>query len=220
MTRLSKFKWSILILALQLIAVLYFAGILPADAKVPIHWNIHNQIDGWIGRNTGLAWGLALNVAMFLLLYLLPFYSPWYRKYEERNEKVVPALTAILLFFFTVLSVYSLYVAKWGEVRGVNMLLILMGLMFIFLGNLLPKVPKNFFIGIKTPWTLSNEVVWDKTHRLGGILFVAAGLLMILKGFVLVGNAAFQTWSSVLAFGMLLYPLLHSFILFRKLGKG
>lgn len=219
MTRLSKFKWALAILGLQLIVVLYFAGILPADAKVPIHWNIRNQIDGWVGRNVGLAWGIGLNVLMFLLLYLMPWYSPWYRRYEERFERVVPALTAILLFFFGVISVYALYVAKWGEPQGVNMILVLIGFLFICLGNLLPKVPKNFFIGIKTPWTLANETVWDKTHRLGGILFVVSGLIMILKGFVLAGHAAFQTGSAVLAFGLVLYPILYSFILYKRRGE-
>jgi uncharacterized membrane protein len=87
------------------------------------------------------------------------------------------------------------------------------------LGNLLPKVPKNFFIGIKTPWTLSNEKVWDRTHRLGGILFVLGGLLLMLKGFILPKHSGFQVWSAVLAFGLLLYPVLHSFILFKRLGK-
>lgn len=220
MIKLSKFKWALVILGLQLIAVLYFAGILPADAKVPIHWNIRNQIDGWVGRGVGLAWGIGLNVLMFLLLYLLPWYSPWFRRYEERFERVLPSLTAVLLFFFAVLSLYSLYVAKWGELRGVNMLLVLMGLMFIFLGNLLPKVPKNFFIGIKTPWTLANEVIWDKTHRLGGLLFVIGGVIMLLKGFVLAGHAAFQSISTALVFALLLYPLLHSFLLYKRMGKG
>ncbi len=219
MTKLSKFKWAILILVLQVIIVFYFAGILPADAKVPMHWNVNNQIDGWTGKTAGLAFGIGMNVFLFLLLYLMPWYSPWYRKYQERNESVLPQLCTTLVFFIALLSSYSLYVAKWGEPKGVDMIMILIGFLFIFLGNLLPKVPKNFFIGIKTPWTLANEVIWDKTHRLGGIMFVISGIGMIKKGIFFTHNSLFQTTMTVLVFGMLLFPLLYSFILYKKLGK-
>lgn len=220
MTRFLKYKWTLLILALHLLAVLYFASVLPADAKVPMHWNIRNQIDCWSGKTTGLLWGVGLNIIMFLLLWLMPWYAPWYRKYRNRFESVLPPLTAMLILFFSLLSVYALAIAKWGDLTGVNMLLILMGLLFIFLGNLLPKVPKNFFVGFKTPWTLANDEVWDKTHRLGGILFVLSGLIMVLKGVVLTQHPGFQTVTAVLAFGLVLYPILHSFILYKKLGKG
>lgn len=99
------------------------------------------------------------------------------------------------------------------------MILVLIGLLFIGLGNLLPKVPKNFFVGIRTPWTIANEAVWDKTHRLGGLLFVISGLIMILKGFVLLQNSSFQNITGILVLGCLLYPVLHSFILYKKLVK-
>lgn len=217
MTRLKKYKWALLILALHLAAVLWFATQLPAGAKVPIHWNYKNQIDGWTSRGTGLIWGVGLNLALFLLLYLLNWYSPWYQKYAERFEKILPPLTTTLLACFSTLSLYSLYVAKWGEVPGVKLILILIGLLFIFLGNMLPKVPKNLFVGIRTPWTIANDIVWEKTHRLGGWLFVLSGVVMILKGFVLPDSARFQSITAWLALGILLYPLLHSFILFKKL---
>ncbi len=219
MTRLSKYKWSLLILVLQLAAVIWFARALPADAQVPLHWNIHNQIDGWSGKTFGLLWGLGLNLILFLMIFLMPWYSPWYRQYRDRNEGVLPALTAVLVLFFALISVYSLAIARWGDLKGVNVLMLLMGLLFVFIGNLLPKVPKNFFVGYKTPWTLANETVWDKTHRLGGILFVISGLILILKGFILLGNSGFQVVSAAFAFGLALYPVLHSFILFKRLDK-
>jgi uncharacterized membrane protein len=162
---------------------------------------------------------VGLNLALFLLLYLLNWYSPWYQKYAERFEKILPPLTTTLLACFSTLSLYSLYVAKWGEVPGVKLILILIGLLFIFLGNMLPKVPKNLFVGIRTPWTIANELVWERTHRLGGWLFVLSGIVMILKGLILPGSALFQNVTTVLALGCLLYPMLHSFILYKKLVK-
>ena len=219
MTKLMKYKWALVVIVLHVAAVLWFATQLPADAKVPIHWNVQNQIDGWTSRGIGLYWGIGLNVAMFLLLYLLHWYSPWYKKYAERFEKILPPLTTTLLACFSTLSLYSLYVAKWGEVPGVKLILVLIGLLFVFLGNLLPKVPKNMFIGIRTPWTIANDTVWEKTHRLGGWLFVLSGFIMICKGFLLPDSALFQNVTTGLALGCLLYPALHSFILYKKLLK-
>jgi uncharacterized membrane protein len=80
-------------------------------------------------------------------------------------------------------------------------------------------VPKNTLVGIRTPWTIANELIWDKTHRLGGWLFVLSGIVLILKGLILPKSALFQNVTTVLVFGCLLYPALHSFILFKKLGK-
>ncbi len=219
MTKLMKYKWALVVIVLHVAAVLWFATQLPADAKVPIHWNVQNQIDGWTSRGIGLYWGIGLNVAMFLLLYLLHWYSPWYKNYADRFENVLPALATTILACFSVLSLYALYVAKWGEVPGVNMILILIGLLFIFLGNMLPKVPKNFFIGIRTPWTIANDTVWEKTHRLGGWLYVIGGLILILKGIVLPRAALFQAATAFLALGCLLYPVVYSFILFKKVAK-
>jgi uncharacterized membrane protein len=219
MIRLKKYKWALLVLVLHLAAVLWFATQLPADAQVPIHWNYQNQIDGWTGRTTGLVWGIGFNVLLFLLLYMFHWYSPWYEKNAERFEKILPPLTTTLLVCFAAISLYSLYVAKWGEVPGVNLILVLIGLVLMFLGNLLPKVPKNTLVGIRTPWTIANELIWDKTHRLGGWLFVLSGIVLILKGLILPKSALFQNVTTVLVFGCLLYPALHSFILFKKLGK-
>ncbi|MGB4309943.1 MAG: SdpI family protein [Candidatus Cloacimonadaceae bacterium] len=219
MTKLRKYKWALLVMVLHVAAVLWFATQLPADAQVPIHWNFQNQIDGWTGRTAGLVWGIGFNVLMFLLLYLFHWYSPWYKKNAERFDKVLPPLTTTLLSSFAAISLYSLYVAKWGEVSGVNLILVLIGLMLMFFGNLLPKVPKNTLMGIRTPWTIANELIWEKTHRLGGWLFVIGGIIMILKGLILPESAWFQNVTMVLALGCLFYPGLHSFILYKRLEK-
>lgn len=215
MKRLLKYKWSLVILVLHLAVVLWFAAKLPTDAKVPIHWNIKYEVDGWVGRTAGLVWGIIMNFALFLLIYLLHWYSPWYKKYAERFEKVLPALSATLLFCFAALSIYSLYVAIWPEPSGVNLVAVLVGMLLMLTGNLMPKVPKNFFIGIRTPWSIASDRVWDKTHRLGGLLYVLGGFILFLKGFVLVSNSLFQGVTTVIFIILLLYPALHSFILFK-----
>jgi len=88
----------------------------------------------------------------------------------------------------------------------------------LLLGNLLPKVPRNFFVGIRTPWTISDEENWRMTHRLGGWLFVIGGVLMLFKGVLRLSSAMqiISTWAVIL---MLLSPLVYSFILFRRQSR-
>jgi uncharacterized membrane protein len=201
-----------------LVVLGYFAYNLPADAQVPTHWNIKNEIDGYSTKTTALLLWSGLSIGLFLLLFLTPWYSPWYKKYEKRFERLLPPLTLVLVLFFALISVYSLYLAQTGVVPEIQFMLILIGLLFIFLGNLMPKTPRNFFIGIKTPWTLGNEDVWQRTHRLGGWLFAISGLIMIAKGFILLHNSAFQEISGVVAMLILLFPLPYSLYIFKKLG--
>lgn len=216
MKRLGKFKWSVAIIVLQLIVMAYFAFTLPADAKVPTHWNINNEIDGYSSKTTTLLLWSGFSIGIFLLFFFMPWYSPWYKKYEKRFERITPALSAMLVLFFALISVYSLYLAKSQTVPGVQFILILIGLLFIFLGNLMPKTPRNFFIGFKTPWTLANDDVWLRTHRLGGKLFALSGVIMIVKGFVLPYNNGFQQISGAIAMLILLIPLIYSFVIFQQ----
>jgi uncharacterized membrane protein len=218
MKRLFNFKWSLVVIVLQLVVLGYFAYSLPADAKVPSHWNFNNEIDGYTGKTASLLIWSGLSIGMFLLFFLMPWYSPWYKKYEKRFERLLPPLTLVMVLFFALISVYSLYLAQTQVEPEIQFILILIGLMFIFLGNLMPKTPRNFFIGIKTPWTLANEEVWQRTHRLGGWLFAISGVIMIVKGFVLLHNNLFQQISGVIAMLILLFPLAYSFFIFKKLG--
>jgi len=216
MTQLSKFKWSLIVLVLHFIVLGYFMVSLPSEAQVPMHWNINNEIDGYWGKTGSLLFGAGMSLGLYLLLYLMPFYSPWYRNYAKRYDTFMPALSVVLLLFLALINVYSLWLAQTKVVPQMQFILILIGLLFIFLGNLLPKAPRNFFIGIKTPWTLANEDVWFRTHRLGGKLFVISGLIMVIKGFVLTNNNSFQQISGVVAMLILLIPLPYSLIIYRE----
>ncbi|MEL7298668.1 MAG: SdpI family protein, partial [Pseudomonadota bacterium] len=87
------------------------------------------------------------------------------------------------------------------------------GLLFVVLGNYMGKLRKNFFIGIRTPWTLASDEVWARTHRLGGYLFVAAGIGLMLSAFI-----GMNAWLiTTLALGAGLIPVAYSFLLYRKI---
>jgi len=215
MKRLKIFTAPIILLFIYLLALAFIGNMLPADARIPIHWNAAGQIDGYASRSTALIFAFVLVPAMFLLLYLLPYYSPKYKQQAARFDHVLPYLTFMLVLFLALLNLYGLCYPLGADSLPFNPVLIIIGLMMLFLGNLLPKLPRNFFVGIRTPWTISDEDNWYKTHRVGGRCFLFAGLMLILKGFLSISPAA-QNISTWLALALLLYPLLYSFILFKK----
>ncbi len=220
MMSVSKYKWSLVVFIIQIAVTMVMWSQLPVDAKVPSHWNSQNVIDGFISRNGALGFSLGINAIAFLFFYLIPLYSPWYRKYEARYERILPSLCFILMLFFALINIYSFYLALTGDMNpAFQMIYVLIGLLCITLGNIMPKVPKNFFIGIKTPWTLSSDDIWQKTHRLGGWLFVLGGLVMIGKAFVPSQNMTIHNGLTIIACIMMLYPLLHSLILFNRQNK-
>ena len=104
---------------------------------------------------------------------------------------------------------------------GVNVSVIcfvLIGILFIVLGNYMPKLQQNYTVGIKIPWTLNSAENWNRTHRLGGRLFIIGGILMILGGFS--GNLLGENGTLIVVFGILflcaVVPCIYSFWLFRK----
>ena len=216
---MSKFKWCFIIIIIQIIASLYLGLSLSEDAKIPCHWNIKGEIDGYYGKWTGVLLFSVINLAMLLFIMALPYISVRYKNAQERFEKVIPSLAMSIIFFFAGIHIYTILLAKEILNPSGNMIFYLIGLMFIMLGNLLPKIPSNFFAGIRTPWTLSSEDVWRKTHRLGGISFVIAGLLMIVITAVMGNNSTANIIMFVIFMSLVLYPAFYSFILYKKEEK-
>ena len=216
---MSKFKWCFMIIIIQIILSFYLGLSLPEDTKIPCHWNIKGEIDGYYGKWIGVLLFPAINLVILLLMIALPYISVRYKNAKERFEKVIPGLATIIIFFFAGIHIYMILLAKGILNPSGNIIFYLIGLMFIMLGNLLPKIPSNFFAGIRTPWTLSSEDVWRKTHRLGGISFVIAGLLMIVITAILGNNSTANIIMFVLFMALVLYPVLYSFILNKKEEK-
>ncbi len=216
---MSKFKWCFMIIIIQIILSFYLGLSLPEDANIPCHWNIKGEIDGYYGKWTGVLLFPGINLAMLLLMIALPYISVRYKNAQERFDKVIPSLATIIIFFFAGIHIYMILLAKEILNPSGNMIFYIIGLMFIMLGNLLPKIPSNFFAGVRTPWTLSSEDVWRKTHRLGGISFIIAGLLMIVITAILGNNSTANIIMVVLFMSLVLYPVLYSFILYKKEEK-
>ncbi|MBW6516509.1 MAG: SdpI family protein [Candidatus Cloacimonetes bacterium] len=219
MERIKRFKWSILIIIIHLIIVLYFNVILSSDVLIPRQWDYKGDI-AYSGKGFGLWFLLNLNAFLVLAFVLFPLYSPRYRRNPGRFDSILPNLTFIVSFFLMIIHLYMLlWAIDFQYLKGENVIFVLIGLLFIFLGNILPKIPSNFFAGVRTPWTLTSEKNWHKTHRVSGFAFVIGGILMIIRGFIHFTS----TLSLIHTFGvlgfLLFYPIIYSYTVFLQEKK-
>ncbi len=216
MNNIKKYFLSITVIILQLVVSARFIITMGSGALIPTHWNIKGEVDGWMPIMQAALVFVGANLLIFLLMLFLPYISPKYRKQEERFKKIIPQFTGIMNFFFGLVHIYSMYLSKYPQIgqKG-NYMLAIIGIMFVAIGNLLPKIPQNYFAGIRTPWTLSSEENWRKTHRLGGRSFVFGGIITASASFFPKDPTA-----SIVAFGIfmacVLIPLGYSFYLYKR----
>jgi uncharacterized membrane protein len=194
-------------------AILY--GRLPD--RMAVHWNFSGEPDRFGTRLEG-AWVLpAIMVGVWLVTRLLPKIDPRrenYAKMESTYEFVVNAvLTVMLAMHFVVLATALGYQVPMRRVVP-----LLFGAFFIALGNVLPRARPNWWFGVRTPWTLSSDRVWTRTHRVAGYAMTIAGLVVLLSAAVpglwpLVGAMAVAV---VAAFWMVIY----SYIAWRQENRS
>ncbi|HPT72409.1 MAG TPA: SdpI family protein [Candidatus Cloacimonadota bacterium] len=211
---------SIILLIVQLGVVLWIGSQLPADAKIPIHWNYRNQIDNYADKTQGmfLLWGF--NAGLFLLMVFLRRYSPVYQQEREKNNNAIPLLTMGLVFFLGLIQIYSLLLALHPDSMGkFHALYILIGLLFMFLGNIMPKLSRNYFAGIKTPWTYYSDEIWRKTSRLGGFCFFITGFVFALAGIFNLKETSMSLILIIMVGTTVVLPIFYSFLLYLKAKK-
>lgn len=150
------------------------------DTPIATHFNAEGVPDGFMSRDAALGFGPAMLIFMTALFWVLPALSPANARLE-RSEK---AYSAIWISLIVILSFAHFYIIghAFGRAPDAEWVRLSPGLMFIVIGNFLPKIRYNYFMGIRTAWTLADERVWDKTHRLSGLLFIIAGLIIIGAG--------------------------------------
>jgi len=212
-----KLKYEIFPL-LAILATIVFAFYFYANAprQVPTHWNIHGQVDDYSSKAFAAIFFPALILGMYFLFWLLPKIDPKRERYAKFARVYGLFRTAIVLFF--VLMFFASSLAALGYNINISRIVPAgVGLLLILLGNYMGKIKSNWFVGIRTPWTLSSETVWQKTHRLGGWLFVFAGLYMLAGVFwsILWGQGTIFVIIIIIA----LMPIVYSYLLYKKEKK-
>lgn len=211
-TKLSIIISFVLIAIAALVGLVLYAQL---PDPMPSHWNAAGEIDGYMSKFWGVFLMPLMTTGITLLLIAVPFIDPL-KSNIDQFRGIYNAF--ILVFVVYMLYVYALTMgaALGYEFNMAIMLMPAMGLFFIGISYLIKNAKRNFFIGIRTPWTLSNDYVWDETHKLGAKTFMAGGVLVIVSSFF--GENGF--W--LMMVGLLvatLVPIVYSYILFARLAK-
>lgn len=195
-----------IVILLPIVAGLLLWNQLPE--KIPSHWNAVGEVDGWSSKAFTVFGLPAILLAFQWLCVLGTAADP---KSKNHSGKMLQLVLWIIPVISTALHVMVYAVALGQKVRVEVVMPILIGLVFIIVGNYMPKCKQNYTIGIKIPWTLESEENWNKTHRLAGRIWVVCGFLMILTAFF----GGFWLFF-ILLIPMVFAPMLYSYILHRK----
>lgn len=150
--------------------------------KMASHWNAKGQVDGYMSRFWGLFLMPVISLGLLVLFTLIPMIDPLKENIEKFRTYFDGFIVLLILFLF---YIYLLTIF-WNIGMRFNMTRLLapaLGALYYSIGILTENAKRNWFIGIRTPWTLSDDRVWDKTHKIGGRLFKIAGIIALLGFF-------------------------------------
>jgi uncharacterized membrane protein len=184
---------------------------------VPTHWNLRGQPDGFMAKPLGAVLVPLIQLGVLALLAVLPLLSP--RRFSIAPfVRVYARIEIAILLFLTLVNGVALTEAAGRPVVSLPRFLFgATGVLLMVLGNYLGKVTPNFFVGVRTPWTLASPEVWSRTHRLAGWLFVAGGLALLADGLIGPSLPLIFTVLSV----VIVVPIAFSFLIYRRLaGTG
>jgi uncharacterized membrane protein len=210
MTTLRTNVLSFIFIAIPIAVSIYLYPSLPD--QIPTHWNLAGEVDDYTPKPWGVMILPLAAVFVFLVMKLIPMVSPKGFR-TDQFQGVINIFTVTLVGFMSAVALLVLIAATGRDVHVNEVVFAGVGLLFIVLGNYLGKVRKNFFIGIRTPWTLASDEVWSRTHRLGGYVFVLIGFLLFLNAFIQFPEA----WLIGAIVIVALVPVVYSFVIYRNL---
>jgi len=208
------FKESILWI-LILLPFVYLSAIwneLPV--RIPTHFDLEGNPNGWSDKNGLIYLFVSLGIGIYLLMLFIPRFDPR-KKIQQMGEKYY-SLRVLMTLFMTLISVYILYSGNGSKINP-NLLIGLIGGFYAAFGNYLQTVKPNYFIGIRTPWTLENEHTWKQTHRLAGRMWMLGGLLIVVMSFSLNSKIVLGILFAAVTLIIVIVPAIYSYIEFKKI---
>jgi len=209
-----KREWYILLLLMIPFGVsIYLWGSLPEE--VPIHFDASGVADDWGPKWINAFLLPSIGVAVYALLVSLPLIDP--KKRINSSQKPIAAIRLIMSVFMVV--IYSFVMAKTvnQELSLIIYVQVAVGLLILLIGNYMNSVKPNYFVGVRTPWTLENEEVWKKTHSFTAKLWTLGGLFMIIVPFL--SNITELIWVIIVGLVLVLslIPIVYSYLINKKL---
>lgn len=187
------------------------AGLLLWDRlpdRIPTHWGMGGEVDGWSGKGFAVFAMPALMLGIQLLCFFVTASDPKRgnirRKYLSMVLWIIPVLSVMT-------SCISYAVALGAQIRVEQVIPGFIGLMFVIIGNYMPKFQQSYTMGIRLPWTLSSEENWNRTHRFGGKIWALGGIGVLFCTLMGWGMA-----SIVILAVVVIVPTVYSYVLYRK----
>lgn len=181
--------------------------------SMPTHWSASGEVNGWSSRLWG-AWLVPLIMAgVWFILRAIPHIDPRKANYEK-FAGMYDALIILILTFMLVMHVIVLAAATGTAVRMDRIVMPLVGVFITAIGFLVPRAHPNWFVGIRTPWTLTSDLAWERTHKVGGPLFILFGLLMIAAGLLAPEQAIWILVASAIA--LVLFLFVYSYQVWKR----
>ncbi len=209
------------IIALGMIALALLAGALlwnQLPDRMASHWNVNDQVDGYMSKFWGVFLMPLITLGMLALFLVVPNIDPLKANIAQFRETFNLFIVLIVAFMLYIHGLTLAWSIGYRDFKMSAAMLPFLGVLFIFTGYMLRKAKRNFFIGIRTPWTLSSDSVWDKTHQLGSLLFILSGTLAIAGSFF-GGMAAFWLMFIPLI-GSAVFLVIYSFVLYQHETKA
>jgi len=203
-------KLALFLVSLFFVVAFYVYPQMPE--QMASHWNYQGEVDGYMSKFWGLFLLPIMSLVLFVFFLIIPKIDPL-KANVAKFQKYFDGFILVFEIFF--LYIYLLTIS-WSLGSRFDMTAAMMpalAILFYYMGILVGQAERNFFIGIRTPWTLSSDSVWKKTHRLGGKLFKAVAVLTALGFF-------FPTYAITLmlvpVIGVSIYLTVYSYVEFKK----
>lgn len=204
-----------IVISLGIVILSFVIGVVlysQVPEQMASHWNVKNEVDSYISKFWGLFLMPIISVVMLVLFLLIPKLDPLKKNIERFRNYFDGFILLMILYLFYIHSL-TLF---WNMGARFNMgqaMMPAMGVLFYYIGVLLENSKRNWFIGIRTPWTLSSEKVWDKTHKVGGKLFKVSGIVALF-GVIFPENGI---WLILVPVSItVIYTLVYSYFEYKK----
>lgn len=162
-----------------LLAVIFYPSL---PDRIPMHWDVNGTVGYSNKSQLFLMCGMAI---LFAVMFdVLPHIDPRKKNYQKFGPYYDGFCVIMQVFLLLMTGIILTESLRPGTLSVPMITMLGVGILFLFIGNIMPKVKSNFYMGIKTPWALSSEEVWRKTHRLGGKCFFLLGILMMISAFL------------------------------------
>ena len=212
-----KLKREIPLIAIVLLPFIYLAYIwneLPE--KVPLHWNFKGEIDRFGEKTELLLIPILLPLLIYIIFLIVPKIDPK-NKISKMGNKY-QHIKILLTTFMSILALFIIYSANKQSLTNPNFVVLLIGILYIIFGNYFKTIKANYFIGIRTPWTLENETVWKETHKLGGKMWFAGGIIVVISSLILNKQPNFILFMIITGI-ITIIPIAYSYFKFKNLQK-